>query len=171
MGKQTECVGIAIEMNEVAPFLCCHHLSIFLSFALTEIRGNGTLAAMSERWVAHVVRQASGTDDGTTFCDVRISEFGMQLKESARYVVAQRTPYAGHFEGVCQAVVDEDAAWERKDLSLVLQTTEWSREDESVVIALEFRAVVLALDVKMLLAETYVGNELMPVHGGMMGDG
>jgi hypothetical protein len=67
---------------------------------------------------------------------------------------------------VRQAVVDEDAAWEREYLSLVLQTTEWSREDESVVIALEFRAVVLALDVKMLLAETYVGNELMPVHGG-----
>jgi hypothetical protein len=71
---------------------------------------------------------------------------------------------------VGQAVVDEDAAWEWKDLSLVLQTTEWSREDEPVVIALEFRAVVLALDVKMLLSEAYVGNELMPVHGGMMND-
>ena len=67
--------------------------------------------------------------------------------------------------------MDEDAPWQGKYLGLVLQTTEWSREDESVVIALEFCAVVLALDVQMLLSEAYVGNELMPVHGGMMNDG
>lgn len=59
----------------------------------------------------------------------------------------------------------EDAAWEWKHLSLVLESAERGREDESVVVALKLCAVVLALDVQMFLSEAFVGNELLPVHG------
>ena len=64
-----------------------------------------------------------------------------------------------------QAVVNEDAAWEWKYLCLVLESAKGGREDESVVVALEFCAVVLSLEVEMLLSEAFIGYELLPVHG------
>ena len=91
----------------------------------------------------------------------------MQLKEANRHVVTQRPSHAGHFERVRQSVVHEDAAGEGKHLSLVLESAEGSREDETVVVALKFCAVVLALNVQMFLSEAFVGNELLPVHKKM----
>ena len=58
-----------------------------------------------------------------------------------------------------QTVVNEDAAGQRKHLGFVLQTTERRRIDQTVAVALEFGAVIVAQGV-LLLAETLVGNEL-----------
>ena len=70
MNEQTKGVGIAVEVDDVVPFLIGHHRAILLSFSLTEIRGNGSFSAMSERRIAHVVRQTSCTDDGSALADV-----------------------------------------------------------------------------------------------------
>ena len=91
----------------------------------------------------------------------------MQLKEANRHVVTQRPSHAGYFERVRQSVVHEDAAGEGKHLSLVLESAEGSRKDETVVVALKFCTVVLALNVQMFLSEAFVGNELLPVHKKM----
>ena len=69
----------------------------------------------------------------------------------ARHVVAERHAHGGHFERVGEAVVHEDAARQGEHLRLVLQAAEGCREDETVVIALELRAVVVALQVAVLL--------------------
>ena len=41
---------------------------------------------------------------------------------------------------------------------------EWRGEDETVVVALEFRAVVVSQRVAVLLSETHVGYQLLPFH-------
>ena len=63
-----------------------------------------------------------------------------------------------------EAVVHEDAAWQREHLRLVLQTTERGREDQTVIVALELRAVIVALRVTMFLPETLIGYQLLPIH-------
>ena len=70
MDEQAKGVGIAVEVDDVVPFLIGHHRAILLSFSLTEIRGNGSFSAVSERRIAHVVRQTSCTDDGSALADV-----------------------------------------------------------------------------------------------------
>ena len=79
-------------------------------------------------------------------------------------IVAQRHTHTCHFQTVSETVVDEDASRKREDLSLVLQPAECRREDETVVIALEFRAIVVAFGVLMLLSEALVRYELFPFH-------
>lgn len=61
--------------------------------------------------------------------------------------------------------MNENAAWQWKHLCFVLESAKGCREDESVVVALEFCAVVLSLEVEMLLSEAFIGYELLPVHG------
>ena len=63
-----------------------------------------------------------------------------------------------------QPVVHENTARQREHLRLVLQPAERSREDETVIVPLEFRTVLLALCVQGLQTETFVGDELFPVH-------
>ena len=91
-------------------------------------------------------------------------KFRMEQQEPVDHIVAQGHAHTGHLERVGEAVVDEDAAGQREHLSLVLQPAERSRENQSVVVALELRPVVVALGVAMFLSEPLVGNELKPVH-------
>ena len=84
--------------------------------------------------------------------------------QRTRHVAAQRHAHARHFERVSEAVVNEDAAWQRKHLCLVLHTTERSREDKAVVVAFELRTVVVTFGVAQLLSESLVRYELLPIH-------
>ena len=63
-----------------------------------------------------------------------------------------------------QTVVHKDTSREWKYLGFVLQTTERSRENQTVVIALELCSVVVALRMTMLLTETLVRYQLLPIH-------
>ena len=63
-----------------------------------------------------------------------------------------------------ESVVDEDTAREGEYLCLVLQASEWSRENEAVVVALELRPVIMPLGMFMLLSEPLVGYQLLPIH-------
>ena len=58
-----------------------------------------------------------------------------------------------------EPIVDKNTPGEWEDLRLVLKTTEGSREDQAVIITLEFRAIILAMRA-MLLPEPLVGNKL-----------
>lgn len=86
--------------------------------------------------------QAGGRYDGTSFAQVASGQLRMLLQECPRNIVAQGTSYAGHLQTVGQPVVDEYASREREHLRFVLQTSERCREYKTVIIALEFRAVV-----------------------------
>ena len=55
-----------------------------------------------------------------------------------------------------QAVVHEDAPGKRKHLGLVLQAAERGREDQPVVVALEFGAVLFPFLVQVLKPEAFV---------------
>ena len=63
-----------------------------------------------------------------------------------------------------QAVVYEDTAREREYLGLVLKTTERGRKDQTIIVALELRPVVVALWMAVFLPKALVGYELLPVH-------
>ena len=63
-----------------------------------------------------------------------------------------------------QTVVHKDATRKRENLRFVLQKTEGSGENQAVIIALEFRSVIMALGVAMLLSETLIRYQLLPVH-------
>jgi hypothetical protein len=52
--------------------------------------------------------------------------------------------------------VYEDASWQGEHLRLVLQATEGCREDETVVVTLEFRTVIMALRMALFLTESLV---------------
>ena len=86
-----------------------------------------------------------------TLAHVPFAQFGVAFDEPPRCVIAQRTAHTGHFEAVGKAVVDEDAAWKRKHLGLVLKAAEGCREDEAVVVAVEFGAVVCLAHMEFLL--------------------
>ena len=66
----------------------------------------------------------------------------MLFDECACYVVAEASAYACYFEGVGEAVVDEDAAGQWEHLGFVLQAAEGGGENEAVVVSFEFCAVV-----------------------------
>ena len=51
-----------------------------------------------------------------------------------------------------------------KHLGLVLQTSEGSRENQPVVVALKLRPVIMTLTVTLLLSQAFVGYKLFPVH-------
>ena len=63
-----------------------------------------------------------------------------------------------------KTVVHKDTTREWKYLGLVLQSTERSRENKAVVIALELCSVVVAFRMTMLLTESLVGYKLLPIH-------
>lgn len=160
VGEQTESIGIAIEVGDVSPLLRSELPFVFDAFTFAEVGGDGTLARMAERWVAHVVCQTGGRDNGTYLGEEGAVQFGMLLSELVCHIIAQTAADAGHFERVGEAVMYENAAWQRENLRLVLHTAERSREDETVVVALELRAVVVAVDVQVFLPESLVGYKL-----------
>ena len=100
--------------------------------------------------------QAGCTYDGSYLFYERILQVWLFLDDPSGYVVTYRHANTRHLQTVGEAVVDEDAARQREDLRLVLQPAECRREDETVVIALEFRAVIVALCMLVFLTETLV---------------
>ena len=58
----------------------------------------------------------------------------------------------------------EDTSRQREYLRLVLQSAERCRKDQSVVVALKLRTVVMTLAMTVLLSESFVTDELFPVH-------
>ena len=119
---------------------------------------------MPERWVAHVVGEAGGGHDGANLLKQGVSQFRVGGSELPGNIVAQRHPHARHLKAVCQAVVHENATWQREDLRLVLKTTKGGGENQTVAVALEFRAVVMALNVPVFLPQALVGYQLVPIH-------
>jgi membrane protein insertase Oxa1/YidC/SpoIIIJ len=79
-------------------------------------------------------------------------------------IITQRHTNTSHFERVSQSVVNKDATREWEYLGLILQTTEWCRENKSVVIALKLCTVVVSFRVSMLLTETLIRYKLLPIH-------
>ena len=114
--------------------------------------------------IAQVVCQTGCTHDGSYLFEEGILQFRTLLDDAAGDVVAQRHAHARYFQAVGEAVVYEDAARKRKHLRLVLHTAERRREDKAVIVALEFRAVVVAHGMVIFLPKALIGNELLPVH-------
>ena len=108
--------------------------------------------------------QAGGRYDGTSFAQVASGQLRMLLQECPRNIDAQGTSYAGHLQPVGLPVVDEYASREREHLRFVLLTSERCREYKTVLIALEFRAVVFPDLVIFFQSQPFVGYQLLPIH-------
>ena len=63
-----------------------------------------------------------------------------------------------------EPIVDKNTPGEWEDLRLVLKTTEGSRVNKPVAVALKLRPVVVAFGVLVLLPEPHVRYQFLPVH-------
>ena len=164
MRQDSEAVGITLEMGDVVPELGRNFIFQSLSGTLAEESLDGFFSRMTKRRIAQIMCQAGCTHDGSDFLEERILQLRALLDDVTGDIVAQRHTHTCHFQAVSETVVYEDAARQRENLRLVLQPAESRREDESVVIALEFRAIVVAFGMFMLLSEALVRYELFPFH-------
>ena len=122
---------------------------------------------MSEGRVAQVVSQAGRGYNLAYLLEHRTPQFrALLLDDALSHVVAQRHTYTGHLQRVGQSVVYKDASWQGKHLCLVLQSAKGSREDQSVVVTLKLRAVIMALRMTVLLSQSLVRYQLCPFHNG-----
>lgn len=164
VGEQAECVGVALEVGEIIPKLRTQLLVQIVAFALGEERLYGLFAGVPKWWISQVVGQTSCRHDGANLFEERSREFGVECLEFSDHVCTERHAHTGHLQAMGEPVVYEDGAREREHLGLVLESAERRGEDETVVVALEFRAVVVSQRVAVLLSETHVGYQLLPFH-------
>ena len=57
---------------------------------------------------------------------------------------------------LCQTIVHKDTPWKGKYLSLVLQSSERSREDKAIVISLKFGSIFFSYFVQSLQSKAFV---------------
>lgn len=164
VSKQAECVGVTLKVSDVVPQFGAQPVFEISPLALGEERLNGLLAGVSERRVAHVVRQACRAYYGADLREQRVGQLGPCLHNAVSHVVAERHAHACHLQTVSEAVMYENAARQREHLSLVLHAAERRREYQPVVVALKLRAVVVPYGVARLLSESFVRYKLFPVH-------
>jgi hypothetical protein len=171
MGKQTEGIGISLKVNQVLPLAMVQTVTGILTditlqettLALAEVRSNGLLATVSERGITQVMCQTSSADDATQLRQMCLSQFGMALQEQTAYVITQATSHTAHLQTVCQTVMNKDTARKGKYLRLILQTPEWGRENQAVIITLKFRSVIPTVR-HTLLPQPFIGKQPIPVH-------
>jgi hypothetical protein len=118
---------------------------------------------MAEWWVSQIMSQTGRTDNASKFRQMGVCQMGMKRKQFTAYIIAQTTSHAADFQTMCQTVMDKNAAGQRENLGLVLKTSERGRKDNTVIIALKFCTVILALWL-VFLPQTLVGQELLPIH-------
>lgn len=169
--EQAEGIGVTVEARHVHPFSLRQFFAVgrnefaqpsALTFA--EIRAYGLFARVSEGRIPHVVSQAGRTDNGPHARHFGMFQFGVSGNEFAAHVCSERTSHARHFEAVCQSVMHEHAAGQRKYLGLVLQTAERGRKYQSVEVALKLRASFFEPCGLVFLAQSFGRYELLPVH-------
>ena len=119
---------------------------------------------MSEGGIAQIVSQTGRGDNLSDLLKEGVLQFGMLASELCGYIVAQRHAHTGYLEGMGQTVMNEDATREGEHLCLVLQATERGRENETIVVAFELRTVVVTLGVAILLPQSLIGYQLLPIH-------
>ena len=171
MGEQAESIGITLEVYDVLPLpgrdaIARLRANVILQeqpAAFTKVGSYSRLATMTEGRVAHVVSKAGGRDDVAQFCEMRTVELRVILQDESADVVAQAAPHTADLEAMRQPVVHEDAARQGKDLRLVLQTPEGGRENQAVVVALEFRTVVALLS-SAFQSQALAAQKLCPIH-------
>ena len=157
VGQQTEGIGITLEMSNVIPEGWRHLLTKCTTRSLGQEGLDGLLTRMPKGWITQVVGQTGGGHYLTYLLKQRTTQFGMALLDEAlSHIVAQRHTYAGHLKGMSQTVVHKDASRQGEHLRLVLQAAKRCREDETVVVTLEFRTVIMALRMALFLTESLV---------------
>ena len=63
----------------------------------------------------------------------------------------------------------KDAPRQGEYLCLILQSAKWSRENQSVIVALKLCSVVVALRMTVLLSQSLIRYQLFPIHNGCEG--
>ena len=141
MHQRAQRVGIALKVDQVVPLPGRKLVFQCQTGPLAEVGPDGLLARVAEWRVAQVVCQAGSGNNlahVTQFVDPRLALVARH--EPDGYLAGQRFAHTRHLQAVCQAVVDKDAARQRKHLCLVLQAAERRREHQSVVVALKVAA-------------------------------
>jgi hypothetical protein len=164
MGEQTEGIGVAFEVSEVTPELRTYLALKVTSCPFGKVRLNGLLATMAKRWIAQIMSQTGSGYNLSDLLEKGIFQFRVLPSELLGNVITQRHANARYLQGVGETIVNEDTSREWKDLCLVLQTTEGSGENQTIIVAFELRSVVVSFRVTMLLSESLIRYKLLPIH-------
>ena len=151
VSQQTKRIGVALKRHKVGPLLVGEQLTHTLTFALGEICADGFLAGVTERRVAHIMRQACRRHNTAYLLKGR-TRVGVFLPQTPCHFAAQRTPDGTHLQRMSKPVVHEDTPRQRKYLRLVLKPAKRRRENQTVIVALKLRTHVLF--VRMVLLKT-----------------
>jgi hypothetical protein len=93
---------------------------------------------VSEGGIADIVRQAACGYDRRQFISIKFPELpflsSIFFSEGIPYRLTQGTAYRGHFQAMCQPVMDKYGAWQGKYLRFVLQTAKGRRKNDSIVV-------------------------------------
>ena len=119
---------------------------------------------MAKRRIAQVVRQTGCGHDLPYLLKQRVAQLRAALNDTLSHIVAKRHSHAGNLQRVCQSVVYEDASRQGEHLRLVLQASERCRENQSVIVTLKLRAVVVPFHMAVLLPQPLIRYQLFPVH-------
>src|SRR6185437_406049 len=174
MRQRSESIGIPFEIQEIAlPVETELALETLLGFSpqlLPEKDPDRLLSRMPKRWIAYIVRQTCGPDDGRQLIPVKFQELpaGIRIFFTQRisYRPAERPAYGCHFQAMGKPVMDKDRPGQRKDLGLVLQTAEGGRKNDPVVVAQKRgpRLAALATLSPRSSAGAHRRIQLLPVH-------
>ena len=109
--------------------------------------------------------QACSTHDCTQRATKVNTQVGILALQGCTDHIAQATPYTANLKTMGQAVMDKDITRKRENLRLILQSSEWRRKDQSIIISLKLTTrIITAPTLARLCSYSSIGEELLPVH-------
>ena len=111
-------------------------------------------ARVTKAAILRHVRQTSRRNYRANLFEIRRFDMLFGFKSMGN-IYAQRTPNACNFKTVCQSVVNKYATRKRKNLCFILKSTERCGENQPVVVALKFAAIVIPFCVICFLSEAF----------------
>ena len=164
MGKKAESIGITLKMSDVRPEVWRHHCLKSPTRTFEEVGLYGSLATMSEGRISHIMCKTRCRDNSSYLLKQCSSKLRMSFHQGSWHIITQRPSHARHFERVGQPVMNKDTSRQWEHLGLILHPSEWCREYQSVIVALELWTVVMSFRMNNLLSESFVGYQFLPVH-------
>lgn len=162
LGQHAKALGIAFEIEEVAPFGIAHRIQPAASGGLLEPVPDRVLAGVAERRVADIVGQAGRLHHHAQVAGR--APVRQAIAQCLAHPHAQRAAHATDLQRVGQARVDVIVAGDRVYLGLAPQAAKGTREDDPVVVLVEGAAPEFFGAVQGF-AEAFAGKQCVPVQG------
>ena len=88
MGKQSESVGISLEVRDVIPEDLTDLRLKFRTLSFRKECLDGLLTTMTEGWITQVVCQTGCADNGTDLWEQRAGQFRLTFQDTMRHIIS-----------------------------------------------------------------------------------